>query len=440
MHFDMFQYMSFELELPEALSNTTTLHGVLGQGRHGTVFLASLQDGAPTDLVPELSPQVAIKVAKSGCSLTEEAEALTRFAHPSVVELIDSTPEAIVIEYCESGTLAGRLRFAPPVRSELGQQLLHVLDAVEVIHSAGWIHGDITPANIGLRRDGSPALLDFSTARCADGSALEQGTEAYSGAIRSAAPEVDLRSIAAILLSALGTPDRWDVHGLALVDRLTGIIEHLDRGESVSLEELRSVCDALASASLVNSGITVAAPAKSSLPPTTRDYGPGPGGGDGDETSPSEPTSIPLARLAVAAAGLAIAAALATQLFTGMAPTPGAPEPESRPLIPALTTLDRAQAVWSAGSLVRNSADGPTTWSVGEAEDLAAIGDWNCDGEPTLGVFRPANNAWFTFDSWDAGATSAVTILDARGSEEGNGGAQLFVDIDEDGCAHPVIG
>jgi TPR repeat protein len=53
---------------------------------------------------------------------------------------------------------------------ELLRILLPILDGLELIHNAGFIHRDIKPDNIHIGDDGNPVLLDFGSARQALGS------------------------------------------------------------------------------------------------------------------------------------------------------------------------------------------------------------------------------------------------------------------------------
>lgn len=57
-----------------------------------------------------------------------------------------------------------------PLNAPLGQGavlsvILPLLDGLDAVHRAGFLHRDIKPDNIYVRADGTPVLLDFGAAR-----------------------------------------------------------------------------------------------------------------------------------------------------------------------------------------------------------------------------------------------------------------------------------
>lgn len=104
----------------------------------------------------------------------DEARALATFRHPNIVRVLryfrENGTAYIVMEY-ESGD---------PLKRWLGRQtlfgqrellaLVHpLLDGLEAVHAAGFLHRDIKPDNIYVRADGAPVLLDFGAARRVSG-------------------------------------------------------------------------------------------------------------------------------------------------------------------------------------------------------------------------------------------------------------------------------
>ncbi|GAB1327981.1 hypothetical protein ACE1SV_23200 [Streptomyces sennicomposti] len=80
----------------------------------------------------------------------------------------------LVLEKAE-GSLAALLAAEP--RPAVGPALLaQICEGLAQLHRAGWVHGDLKPANVLLMRDGSARLADFNTA------AELEGTHAYSPA------------------------------------------------------------------------------------------------------------------------------------------------------------------------------------------------------------------------------------------------------------------
>src|SRR5207248_11735192 len=53
----------------------------------------------------------------------------------------------------------------PPTQEELDAIAAPLLEALQLMHRANFLHRDIAPDNIIVRADGSPVLLDFGAAR-----------------------------------------------------------------------------------------------------------------------------------------------------------------------------------------------------------------------------------------------------------------------------------
>ena len=100
----------------------------------------------------------------------EEARTLARFEHSSIVRVtrvFAANSTAYMVMRFEVGLsfqdwLIGLGR--PPTQEELDSVTLRLLDALQVMHAADFLHRDIAPDNIVVRADGTPVLLDFGAA------------------------------------------------------------------------------------------------------------------------------------------------------------------------------------------------------------------------------------------------------------------------------------
>ena len=167
-------------------------HRVLGHGGFGITYLGwnvtldipvAIKEYLPTDLatreqdlsvVPQ-SSQVASDFQWGLERFLDEARTLARFQHPNIVRVhqyFEAHGTAyIAMDYVEGEDLSTYLvRKGTLNEDELKGILYPLLDALEVIHRADFLHRDIKPGNIVLRdSDGSPVLLDFGSARQAIG-------------------------------------------------------------------------------------------------------------------------------------------------------------------------------------------------------------------------------------------------------------------------------
>jgi hypothetical protein len=181
---------------PDALPAQYRLHWyvlerVLGQGGFGITYLARDTNLDQTVAIKEYLPtDVALRRADSTVRprtdgqgeryrtgldrFIREARTLARFDHPNIVRVLsvfEFNNTAYMVMRFEEGenfaALLERRRTLP--EAELWPVLLPILDGLELVHGAGFIHRDIKPDNIHIRTDGTPVLLDFGSARRATG-------------------------------------------------------------------------------------------------------------------------------------------------------------------------------------------------------------------------------------------------------------------------------
>jgi serine/threonine protein kinase len=168
---------------------TYLIEQVLGHGGFGITYLAHdeqldrkvvIKEYMPADLATRKPNSVVVPRSAEGKvnydwgleRFLNEARTLARFRrHPSIVQvltLFEAKGTAyIVMPYEEGHSLDVHLTTCGGTlpAEELKALAKPLLDGLEAVHSENLLHRDIKPSNIFLRRDGSPMLLDFGTAR-----------------------------------------------------------------------------------------------------------------------------------------------------------------------------------------------------------------------------------------------------------------------------------
>jgi len=137
----------------------------LGSGGSGQVWAGTGPDGQRRAL-KVLHPDVA-----GTGDLLRELALLRRVRHPRVVAVHDISRDAggrpvLVLDLAAGGSLAGLLRSRRRLGAAEVVGLLSALGpALEELHAAGVVHGDLSPGNVLLDARGEPLLADLGLAR-----------------------------------------------------------------------------------------------------------------------------------------------------------------------------------------------------------------------------------------------------------------------------------
>lgn len=139
----------------------------IGVGGMATVFKA---------YQPSLDRYVAIKVLPAYHArdpifvkrFVQEARAVAKLVHPNILQIHDFGEQDnityIVMEYVEGGTLKDRLK-RPLSIPEAVDYMIQAAEGLNCAHNHGFVHRDVKPANMLLRKDGYLLLSDFGIAK-----------------------------------------------------------------------------------------------------------------------------------------------------------------------------------------------------------------------------------------------------------------------------------
>jgi hypothetical protein len=115
----------------------------------------------------------------------KEAQTLVTFRHNNIVTVyryFEANGTAFLVMAYEDGESLAKIleRAGTLTEEEINDLLGPLLDGLEHVHGVGFLHRDIKPGNIYIRRDGSPVLLDFGAARQALGGRSQSLTSIVS--------------------------------------------------------------------------------------------------------------------------------------------------------------------------------------------------------------------------------------------------------------------
>ncbi len=180
--------MNGEIALPSGYAlKEYRIESTLGVGGFGLTYLATdsnlhmqvaIKEYLPADLalrcddqsVRSRSDSTEPRFAWGRARFLDESRVLASFRHPNIVRVLrffEANQTAyMVMEFVAGQPLDQWITTRRPLADETLMRLaLALLDGIEVIHRAGYLHRDVKPSNIFIRGDGNPVLLDFGSAR-----------------------------------------------------------------------------------------------------------------------------------------------------------------------------------------------------------------------------------------------------------------------------------
>jgi serine/threonine protein kinase len=164
----------------------------LSLGGFSIVYLAYDEDGTPVaikeylpnslalrgegQIIPVISEQHQSAFRYGMKCFFEEGRALAHLSHPNVVRVLNffraNETVYMVMQYERGRTLQEHInKHRGEIRETFVRNVFaRLLNGLREVHAQKLLHLDIKPANIYLRTDGNPVLLDFGAARQALGS------------------------------------------------------------------------------------------------------------------------------------------------------------------------------------------------------------------------------------------------------------------------------
>ena len=142
----------------------------LGHGGMGSVWLAEDIQLDNKPFAVKMLPSILVSNKRAYRQLKDEALVAMKLVHPNIVQIRafeeNNGNPFLVMDYIDGQTLDDYLAEKGKLsEDEVTRILKPIAAALDYAHGEGVIHRDVKPANVMIRKDGYPFILDFGIAR-----------------------------------------------------------------------------------------------------------------------------------------------------------------------------------------------------------------------------------------------------------------------------------
>jgi serine/threonine protein kinase len=205
--------------LGQIIGQRYRLEQILGIGRFGVVYLAAEIGNERLFAVKTIRGENEATRRLAHSLLTQEAQSLDTLRHPGIPELVRCVKEgrsfSIVLQYIEGGTLFDLFRKGRLLARRAAAIVAAIADALDFAHRKGFIHRDLTLANILVDKADRPYLADFGLALSGEDQFDRDGQWAGTNGYMA------VESILGMTRQMDGRTDIWSA-GVILFELLTG--------------------------------------------------------------------------------------------------------------------------------------------------------------------------------------------------------------------------